>query len=138
MSLEFRPLLSANLDVIRQQFPSLNRPAVFFDNPGGTQIAKQSLDRINKYLLENNANHEGMFETSRKSDEILHEAHRAMADFSMPRRPEEIIFGNNMTTLTLHIFRVRSGANLNAGDEIVVTRLDHDANISPWMLVARG
>ena len=58
-----------NLDVIRQQFPSLHRPAVFFDNPGGTQIARQSLDRINKYLLENNANHEGAFETSRKSDE---------------------------------------------------------------------
>ena len=73
--------MSLDLKVIRQQFPSLDRPAVFFDNPGGTQITKRSLDRINKYLLENNANHEGAFETSRKSDEVLHEAHAAMADF---------------------------------------------------------
>ncbi len=127
--------MSLNLDVIREQFPSLDRPAVFFDNPGGTQIARQSLDRINKYLLENNANHEGAFETSRKSDETLHEAHAAMADFLNAARPEEIIFGNNMTTLSLHISRSLA-RNLNAGDEIVVTRLDHDANISPWMLVA--
>ena len=66
--------MSLNLDVIRQQFPSLDRPAIFFDNPGGTQIAKPSLDRITRYLIENNANHEGLFETSRKSDEMLHEA----------------------------------------------------------------
>jgi len=127
--------MSLNLDLIRQQFPSLNRPAAFFDNPGGTQIAKQSLDRINKYLLENNANHEGAFETSRKSDETLHEAHAAMADFLNAKRPEEIVFGNNMTTLSLYMSRTLA-RDLNAGDEIVVTRLDHDANISPWMLVA--
>ena len=127
--------MSLNLDVIRQQFPSLDRPAIFFDNPGGTQIAKPSLDRITRYLIENNANHEGMFETSRKSDEMLHEAHVAMADFINASRPEEIIFGNNMTTLSLHISRSLA-RNLNPGDEIVVTRLDHDANISPWLLVA--
>ena len=97
--------MSLDLKAIRQQFPSLDRPAVFLDNPAGTQIAQQSLDRINKYLLECNANHEGMFETSRKSDEVLHEAHAAMADFLNAKRPEEIIFGNNMTTLTLHISR---------------------------------
>lgn len=127
--------MSLNVELIRQQFPSLNRPAVFFDNPGGTQIAKQSLDRITQYLLECNANHEGMFETSRKSDEILHQAHAAMADFLNAARPEEIVFGNNMTTLTLHLSRSLA-RNLQAGDEIVVTRLDHDANISPWLLVA--
>ena len=127
--------MPVNLDLIRGQFPSLDRPAVFFDNPGGTQICKHSLDRINRYLLENNANHEGAFETSRKSDETLHEARLAMADFLNASRPEEIIFGNNMTTLSLHISRSLA-RNLNAGDEIVVTRLDHDANISPWMLVA--
>ncbi len=127
--------MTLNLDVIRQQFPSLNRPAVFFDNPGGTQIARPSLDRINQYLLENNANHEGAFETSRKSDEVLHEAHVAMAGFLNAAQPEEIIFGNNMTTLSLYMSRTLA-RNLNAGDEIVVTRLDHDANISPWMLVA--
>ena len=127
--------MSLDPSVIRQQFPSLNRPAVFLDNPAGTQISKQSLDRINRYLLECNANHEGMFETSRKSDEILHEAHAAMADFLNASRPEEIIFGNNMTTLTLHISR-SVARNLQAGDNILVTRLDHDANISPWMLIA--
>ncbi len=91
--------------VIRQQFPSLDRPAVFFDNPGGTQIAKQSLDRINRYLLECNANHEGAFATSQQSDAILHEAHAAIADFLNAPSPDEIVFGANMTTLTLHMSR---------------------------------
>ena len=127
--------MSLDTSAIRQQFPSLNRSAVFLDNPAGTQISKQSLERINRYLLECNANHEGLFETSRKSDEILHEAHAAMADFLNAARPEEIIFGNNMTTLTLHISRSLA-RNLQQGDNILVTRLDHDANISPWMLIA--
>ncbi len=127
--------MSLDPEAVRQQFPSLNRPVVFFDNPGGTQIARQSLDRINKYLLECNANHEGAFETSRKSDAILHEAHAAMADFLNASSPAEIVFGNNMTTLTLHISRTLA-RTLGPGDEIVVTRLDHDANISPWLLAA--
>jgi cysteine desulfurase family protein (TIGR01976 family) len=127
--------MNFDVNLVRQQFPALDRPAIFLDNPAGTQIAKPSLDRINRYLLDNNANHEGMFETSRKSDEILHEAHLAMADFLNASRPEEIIFGNNMTTLTLHISRSLA-RNLQAGDNILVTRLDHDANIAPWMLVA--
>jgi len=127
--------MTLNVDLVRRQFPSLNRPDVFLDNPAGTQISKQSLDRINHYLLEHNANHEGLFETSRRSDEVLHEAHAAMADFLNAARPEEIIFGNNMTTLTLHISRSLA-RNLQAGDNILITRLDHDANISPWMLIA--
>ncbi len=121
--------------IIRGQFPSLDRPAVFFDNPGGTQIAKQSLDRINRYLLECNANHEGAFATSQQSDAILHQAHTAMADFLNASSPDEIVFGANMTTLTLHISRSLA-RGLNPGDEIVVTRMDHDANISPWLLIA--
>lgn len=127
--------MSLDVHVVRQQFPSLDRPAIFLDNPAGTQISKPSLDRINKYLLECNANHGGLFESSRKSDEILHEAHAAMADFLNAARPEEIIFGNNMTTLTLHISRSLA-KNLREGDNILVTRLDHDANIAPWMLAA--
>ncbi len=127
--------MTLNVDLVRQQFPSLDRPAIFLDNPAGTQISKQSLDRINQYLLEYNANHEGLFETSRKSDEVLHEAHAAMTDFLNAARPEEIIFGNNMTTLTLHISRSLA-RNLQPGDNILVTRLDHDANIAPWMLIA--
>jgi len=90
---------------------------------------------MNRYLLEHNANHGGLFETSHKSDEVLHEAHAAMADFLNASRPEEIIFGNNMTTLTLHMSRSLARA-LRPGDNILVTRLDHDANISPWMLIA--
>ena len=121
---------------IRKQFPALDRPAIFFDNPGGTQIAKQSLDRITKYLLESNANHEGAFATSIDSDAVLDDAHRAMADFYNAPSPEEIVFGNNMTTLTLHISRSLS-REWNEGDEIVVTRLDHDANVSPWVLAAQ-
>jgi cysteine desulfurase family protein (TIGR01976 family) len=127
--------MSLEPSVIRQQFPSLDRPAVFFDNPGGTQIAKHSLDRINRYLLECNANHEGAFATSQQSDAVLHEAHAAMADFLNASSPDEVVFGANMTTLTLHISRSLARM-LNPGDEIVVTRLDHDANISPWLLVA--
>lgn len=128
--------MSLNLDVIRQQFPSLNRPAVFFDNPGGTQIAKQSLDRITKYLIENNANHEGAFATSKASDAVLDEAHQAMADFYNAPSAKEIVFGNNMTTLTLHISRSIS-RDWKEGDEIVLTRLDHDANVTPWVLAAQ-
>ena len=121
--------------IVRSQFPSLDRPAVFFDNPGGTQIARPSLERMQRYLLECNANHEGAFATSLASDAILAEAHAAMADFLNAARPEEIVFGNNMTTLTLHLSRSLA-RTLGPGDEIVVTRLDHDANISPWLLVA--
>jgi cysteine desulfurase family protein (TIGR01976 family) len=128
--------MALNLSQIRSQFSSLDRPAVFFDNPGGTQIARQSLDRINRYLLDCNANHEGAFATSKASDAVLDEAHRAMADFYNASSPDEIVFGNNMTTLTLHISRSVS-REWKEGDEIVVTRLDHDANVTPWVLAAQ-
>ena len=128
--------MSFDLAAIRSQFPALNRPAIFFDNPGGTQIAKQSLDRINRYLIESNANHEGAFATSIASDAVLDEAHRAMADFYNAASPEEIVFGNNMTTLTLHISRSLS-REWKEGEEIAVTRLDHDANVTPWVLAAQ-
>jgi cysteine desulfurase family protein (TIGR01976 family) len=128
--------MTLDLSTIRAQFPSLNRNAIFLDNPGGTQIAKQSLERISKYLLECNSNHGGAFATSIASDAVLDEAHQAMADFYNARGPDEIIFGNNMTSLTLHISRSIS-RTWQAGDEIVVTRLDHDANVSPWVLAAQ-
>jgi cysteine desulfurase family protein (TIGR01976 family) len=128
--------MSLDLSAIRSQFPSLDRPVIFFDNPGGTQIAKQALERINKYLLECNANHEGAFATSIASDKVLNDAHSAMADFYNASGPEEIIFGNNMTTLTLHISRSIS-REWKEGDEIAVTRLDHDANVTPWVLAAQ-
>lgn len=135
MTLDTSTTLSTNINLVRRQFPALERPVVFLDNPAGTQISRQSLERINRYLVDCNANHGGSFETSRQSDEILHEAHASMADFLNAARPEEIIFGNNMTTLTLHISRSLA-RTLHPGDNILVTRLDHDANIAPWMLVA--
>lgn len=121
---------------IRAQFPALRRPAIFLDNPGGTQIAQSSLNRILAYLTEHNANHEGAFATSRESDAILNQAHVAMADFFHAKCPEEIVFGANMTTLTLHLSRSLARW-LIPGDGIVVTRLDHDANIAPWILIAQ-
>ncbi len=120
---------------IRRQFPALQRKDVFLDNPGGTQVAKHCLDRMLEYLIETNANHEGAFATSRESDALLGKSRAAMADFLHAAHPEEILFGANMTTLTFHLSR--SLARLfQAGDSVVVTRLDHDANISPWLLLA--
>jgi len=127
--------MTLDLSAIRSQFLSLSRSAIFLDNPGGTQIAQQSIDRINQYLVECNANHGGAFATSIASDAMLEEAHQAMADFYNASSPEEIIFGNNMTTLTLYISRSLS-REWKEGDEIVVTRLDHDANVTPWVLAA--
>ena len=128
--------MTLDLSQIRGRFPALDRPAIFFDNPGGTQIARPSLDRINRYLLECNANHEGAFATSKASDAVLDEAHRAMADFYNAGSADEIVFGNNMTTLTLYISRSIS-REWKEGEEIVVTRLDHDANVTPWVLAAQ-
>jgi len=128
--------MALNPDVVRTQFPSLQRADVFFDNPGGTQIALQSLERIQRYLLECNANHEGAFRTSRASDAILHQAREAMADLLNAESPRQIVFGNNMTTITFNMARALA-SRLSAGDEIVITRLDHDANISPWLLTAQ-
>lgn len=124
-----------DLNLIRSQFPALQRPDIFLDNPGGTQVARSVIERINAYLVEHNANHGGAFQTSRESDAVLDEAHRALADFYNAALPEEIAFGNNMTSLTFAISR-SIGRTWRAGDEIVVTRLDHDANITPWVMAA--
>src|SRR5512143_1834599 len=119
--------MSLNSEIIRQQFPSLQRKDVFFDNPGGTQIARQSLERIQRYLLECNANHEGAFPTSQRSDAVLHEARLAVADLLNAPSADELVSGNNMTSLTFNISRSRARM-LGPSDEILVTRLDHDAN----------
>ena len=128
--------MTIDIEAIRNQFPALSREAVFLDNPGGTQIARQSIKRMVDYLEYHNANHGGAFATSRESDAILEEAHAAAADFVNAKRPEEIVFGANMTSLTLHISR-SIAREWQPGDKIVVTRLDHDANISPWLLAAQ-
>ena len=124
-----------DLNLIRSQFPALSSGAIFLDNPGGTQVAQQTLKRMTDYLVRTNANHEGAFKTSRESDAVVDAARSAVADFLGAARPQEIIFGQNMTSLTLHISR-SIARTLNPGDEIVVTRLDHDANITPWTLIA--
>ena len=125
-----------DLTKIRAQFPSLDRPAIFFDNPGGTQIAQASLDRMVAYLTQSNANKHGTFQTSIDSDMVIEETHQAMADFVNAARPEEIVFGPNMTSLTFNLSRSLARTWM-PGDEIVVTRLDHDANVTPWVLAAR-
>jgi cysteine desulfurase family protein (TIGR01976 family) len=121
--------------LIRSQFPALASGAVFFDNPGGTQVAQRALDRMNDYLVRCNANKGGAFRTARDSDDVLHAAHSALADLLHAASPNEIVFGPNMTTLTFGLSRA-VGRWLKPGDEIVVTRLDHDANIAPWLWVA--
>ena len=124
-----------NLEEVRSHFPALDADTIFFDNPGGTQVAREVLQRIDQYLRFSNANHGGAFRTSRESDATVAEARQAMADFLNAARPEEIVFGPNMTTLTFSISRSLA-RTLHPGDEIVVTRLDHDGNVAPWLLIA--
>ncbi len=124
-----------DVSAVRRQFPALESGAVYFDNPGGTQVPQQVLDRIHGYLTVTNANLGGAFRTSIESDQLLDDARRAMAAFLGASRPEEIVFGPNMTSLTFQISRALAREFL-PGDEIIVTRLDHDANIAPWQLVA--
>lgn len=120
---------------VRRQFPALATGAVYFDNPGGTQVPQRVVERISNYLTTTNANAGGAFATSRASDAVVEEARLAVARFLGASRPEEIIFGPNMTTLTFNLSRAL-GRRLLPGDEIIVTHLDHDANISPWLHIA--
>lgn len=125
-----------DLESVRRSFPALRSGAVYFDGPGGTQICQPAIDRMNQYLVETNANHGGAFATSQASDATIEAARLAMADFFNAKESEEIVFGPNMTSLTLAISRSLA-QTLSASDEIVVTRLDHDANIAPWHHAAR-
>jgi cysteine desulfurase family protein (TIGR01976 family) len=131
-----------DIEWVRRQFPALRqtvngRPAVFFDAPGGTQVPQRVIDAISDYLSKWNANLGGAFLTSQRTELIVEQAHQAMADF-FNCAPEEVIFGANMTTLTFALSRA-IGRELKSGDELLVTVLDHDANVSPWVyLEARG
>jgi cysteine desulfurase family protein (TIGR01976 family) len=111
------------------------RPAVFLDNPGGTQVPQPVIDAVAAYFTQSNANHGGAFLTSERSDAILDDAHQAVADMLNAASANEVVFGPNMTTLTFSISRAL-GRALGPGDEIVVTRMDHDANITPWVMMA--
>jgi cysteine desulfurase family protein (TIGR01976 family) len=126
---------------LRQQFPALQRTIdgripVFLDGPGGTQVPERVIDAMVRYLTTCNANHGGAFATSRESDRVLRSAHEAVADLLNAPSPDEVVFGPNMTTLTLNLSRA-IGRTLRPGDEVLVTRLDHDANVTPWLLAAR-
>ncbi len=129
-----------DLDKIRDQFPSLavsdnDRPRIYLDNPGGTQVSQPVIDRMTQYMVYANANHGGRFRTSQESDALLDEAHQAIAELLNAPSPREIVFGANMTTLTFHISRSLAHW-FKPGDEILLTRMDHDANISPWLHIA--
>jgi cysteine desulfurase family protein (TIGR01976 family) len=129
--------ISKTFDVawVREQFPSLQlkvngRQAAFLDGPAGTQVPRQVMDAVQKYFLEANANTYGAFLTSRRTNDAISGARAAMADL-FNSSPEEVVFGQNMTTITLGLARA-IGRELKPGDEILLTVLDHDANYSPW------
>ncbi|MEJ2560958.1 MAG: aminotransferase class V-fold PLP-dependent enzyme, partial [Anaerolineae bacterium] len=133
-----------DFSVLRNQFPALQQtdeqgqPFVYFDGPGGTQVPSSVIVAMANYLVQANANVHGAYITSHLTDEVILEARQAMADFLNAPSPDEIVFGPNMTTLTFAISRA-IGRELRPGDEIVVTQLDHDANIAPWLaLEERG
>jgi len=120
---------------VRQQFPSLQgqvngETAAFLDGPAGTQVPRQVMEAIQKYLLHDNANTCGAFATSRRNDAMIAGARQAMADF-FNCHADEVSFGQNMTTITFALSRA-IGRELKSGDEVVVTTLDHDANVAPW------
>src|SRR5438067_11711456 len=130
-----RVIKPLDLGWVRAQFPALAREvnghrATFLDGPGGTQVPQRVINAISKYLSTSNANTCGAYATSRETDQVIAGARSAMADF-LGCDADEIVFGPNMTTLTFAISRA-IGREMKAGDEILVTHLDHDANVSPW------
>ena len=134
-------MTSLDIDAVRAQFPAISKnngaaAPVFFDNPGGTQVPQTVVAAITDCLINCNANLGGPFETSIRAGEVFDQAHLAMADFVNAGSPREIIFGQNMTSLTFHMAR-SIGLLFHEGDEIILTRVEHDANVSPWLLMAR-
>jgi cysteine desulfurase family protein (TIGR01976 family) len=130
-----------DVDALRARFPALSleqdgHPIAFFDGPGGTQVPQSVIDAVTAYFRESNANHDGAFLTSRRSDAIVAKAHQAMADMLGAADPHEITFGPNMTTLTFHVSRSIT-ATMQPGDEIILTGLDHHGNVDPWLGAAR-
>lgn len=128
-----------DVHAVRQQFPALQelfdgRPGIFFDNPGGTQVPQRVINAISDYLVRSNANTHGVFATSVRSDIVIDHARQAAADL-LGADTDEIVFGNNMTSLAFALSRTLV-PELKAGDEVLVTRLDHDANVSPWLRLA--
>lgn len=133
--------MSLDVSAVRAQFPSLATldngvRRIYFDNPGGTQVPELVVQRMSDCLLEGNANLGGFFRTSDLAGEVVDNARATMADFLNVQDPNEVTFGQNMTTIALHLSR-SIGQFLNPGDEIILSRMEHDANIAPWLLMAR-
>ena len=133
--------MTFDVDTIRAQFPALSIidgdvPRIYFDNPGGTQVPQMVVDKMSQCLVESNANIQGHFSTSNMVDALIEDAHEAVADLLNAPSCDEIVFGQNMTTLTLHMSR-SIGRCFNPGDQIILSRMDHDANVGPWLLLAR-
>jgi cysteine desulfurase family protein (TIGR01976 family) len=133
--------MTIDIDRIRGQFPSLSEtdagnPRLYFDNPAGTQVPQMVVDRMNDCMLHSSANLGGYFSTSMRADAVVDSARAAMADFLNAASPDEIIFGQNMTSITFHLSR-SIGKLMQPGDEIILSRMDHDANVEPWKLMAR-
>src|SRR5215203_225150 len=130
----------ASIEEIRSQFPALTRvhnehPVAYFDGPGGTQVPTSVVEAMSDYLLNHNANTHWEYPTSNETDQIIEDSRRTLADF-LNADADEIVFGQNMTTLTFHLSRAL-GRNFKPGDEIVVTELDHHANSDTWRALAR-
>jgi cysteine desulfurase family protein (TIGR01976 family) len=130
----------ASVEAIRAQFPALLRregdhPVAYFDGPGGTQVPRSVADAMTYYLLHHNANTHWAYPTSAETDALLMQAREVLADF-LGASAGEIAFGANMTTLLFHISRA-IGRGLKPGDEIIVTELDHHANVAPWQALAK-
>lgn len=128
------------IEALRGKFPALSvtdkgRRRIYLDNPAGTQVPHAVADAVSRCLLTTNANLGGYFETTIAAQQVVDEAHQAMADFLGAASPEEIIIGANMTTLTYHMSRTL-GRTMKQGDEIILTRMDHEGNVSPWLQLA--
>jgi cysteine desulfurase family protein (TIGR01976 family) len=133
--------MTLDLEAIRAQFPALSETddglaRVYFDNPAGTQVPQRVVDAMAHCMLTASANLGGYFRTSEMADEIVTDAQQAMADFLNAPSADEIVFGQNMTSLTFHVSR-SIGRHFRPGDEIILSRMDHDANVQPWVLMAR-
>src|SRR3954453_13295382 len=134
------PTHVATVEDIRSRFPALQRkhrgfPVAYFDGPGGTQVPQPVVDAISDYLLHHNANTHWNYPTSAETDAMLEEARSAVADF-VAGTPNEIVFGANATTLAFHVSRAL-GRLFSVGDELVITELDHHANVGPWQTLAK-
>jgi cysteine desulfurase family protein (TIGR01976 family) len=126
--------LALDVEAVRARFSALRQPLAFFDGPGGTQVPDEVIDAVSRYYRETNANVSGPYATSRRTEALVEQARLTAGEF-LRCEPDEAIFGANMTTLGFALTRT-AARTWHEGDEIIVTKLDHDANVSPWLELA--